>query len=124
MDGTVEKSIYDISVSRRVAHMSLPVEGTPMKGGMRPEVAESEIEAANTLQLEEAPLDRLLSGGASGGEIVNQDDLWNCLFREKPPQLTSSGPAVEQEIGRHLRASAAEERIEAREATNMESGMQ
>lgn len=49
--------------------------------GTQVEMTESKIDAANTIQLEEAALDKLLSGGASGGEMVDEDDLWSCLFR-------------------------------------------
>ena len=55
---------------------------------------ESQIEAADTLELEGA-MGKLLGSGHSGGEMVDQGDLWRI---------------VEQEVGRHLRATAAEGR--------------
>lgn len=74
------------------------------------EEIEGQIEAANTLELEAAPLGKMLSSGASGGELVNKEDLWSCLFRQKPAQNQAVSPTVEREMGRRLRAAAAEER--------------
>lgn len=47
---------------------------------------ESNIEAANTLELE-TPISNLLTKGSGGGEMVSNDDLWNCLFHQKPETL-------------------------------------
>ena len=78
---TVEKSIYDISVSRRLAHMgrSRDTEERREDGNV-----EMKIDAANTTELEERPLGNLLAKGSSGGEVVSKEDLWNCLFRHRP----------------------------------------
>ena len=46
------------------------------------EVIEETIDAANSFELEQAPLSKLLTKGSSGGELVEEKDLWNCLFRQ------------------------------------------
>ncbi|KAI4120059.1 MAG: hypothetical protein LQ345_000015 [Seirophora villosa] len=109
VEDTVEKSIYDISVERRMAHVGKP--GCRMASDRpgHPDVIEDQIEAANTLELETA-LGRLLSSGTSGGEMVDKEDLWSCLFRQKPVQVQPVSTAVEREVERHLRAAAADER--------------
>lgn len=88
--------MYDISVERRMRHMSRR---------SKYEVMESQIEAADTLELEGA-MGKLLGSGHSGGEIVEKGDLWQCLFRH----ASQMHRMVEQEVGRHLRATAAEGR--------------
>lgn len=106
VEDTVEKSIYEISVERRMAHIGEPdLQKASSKTGQNDGI-EGQIEAANTLELEAAPLGKLLSSGASGGEVVDKKDLWSCLFRQKPVQAEPMSPT----IGRHLRAAAAEER--------------
>lgn len=45
---------------------------------------ESEIDAANSMELQQAaPLKRLLAKGQVGGELVDQADLWACLFSHR-----------------------------------------
>lgn len=77
VSGTVEESIYDISVSRRMLHVSRG--GSPASST---ELLEETIDAANSLELQQAPLSKLLTKGSSGGELVDKEDLWNCLFRK------------------------------------------
>ncbi len=108
VDGTVEKSIYDISVARRQALMG--------RAGADDATAddrnlESKIEAANTLELEQAPLANLLAKGSSSGEMVAQEDLWNCLFQQRTGQSTKVSQEAERVIARHVAADAAEARI-------------
>jgi E3 ubiquitin-protein ligase SHPRH len=84
--GTVEESIYDISVTRRLAHIRRGVSGgttssrsgtiTPAEG----RDTEGAIDAANSLALQSADLSQLLASGKSGGEVVGSGDLWQCLF--------------------------------------------
>ncbi|KAL6716342.1 hypothetical protein ACLMJK_005908 [Lecanora helva] len=108
VENTVEKAIYDISVTRRLAHV-----GKSLTQTARVDEAnlESEIEAANTLKLEEAPLANLLTKGSAGGEVVAQDDLWNCLFQQKPGQSGRVSQDAQREAARHLGAEAAEARL-------------
>ncbi|KAL8874480.1 MAG: hypothetical protein Q9174_000173 [Haloplaca sp. 1 TL-2023] len=116
VENTVEKSIYDISVERRLAHIGHTSERSVIEGAGRSHVTEGEIEAANTLELEGATLGNLLSKGTTGGEMVPREELWNCLFRQKPMQAQAQAQAVspavevEMEVGRQLRAAAADGR--------------
>ncbi|KAL8706454.1 MAG: hypothetical protein Q9201_000509 [Fulgogasparrea decipioides] len=112
VENTVEKSVYDISVERRMAHIGQADLQKSSPGTDAANVIEGQIEAANTLELEEAALGKLLSSGTGGGEIVDKEDLWNCLFRQRPVQNQPVSPAVEREVGRQLRAAAAEGRRE------------
>lgn len=72
---------------------------------------ESKIEAANTLELEQAPLANLLAKGSSSGEMVAQEDLWNCLFQQRRGQKALVSEEAERVIARHVGADAAEARI-------------
>jgi E3 ubiquitin-protein ligase SHPRH len=101
---TVEEAIYEISVARRLAHMG---RGSKSRSGTAtPVLQEKMIEAANSMELEAAPLKQLLRKKGDG-EIVQVDDLWSCLFgkRRKPQRAV-----LDSEVGRHLRAEAAEMR--------------
>ncbi|KAI4290571.1 MAG: hypothetical protein L6R35_000134 [Caloplaca aegaea] len=109
VEDTVEKSIYDISVERRMTHIGKPGRHKASDRPGHPEVIEDQIEAANTLELETA-LGRLLNRGTSSGEMVDKEDLWSCLFRQKPVHVQSVSPTIEREVGRHLRAAAGDER--------------
>lgn len=120
VSGTVEESIYDISVSRRLAHIAKAkaAKGKDAhlsasdgdQGATIENLTEAAIDSANSLEMQDAT--RLMAGGASGGELVNKDDLWQCLFgnvdrREKSGQ---SRKEAQQEVGRFLRGEAAEGR--------------
>ncbi|KAH8646058.1 SNF2 family N-terminal domain-containing protein [Tricladium varicosporioides] len=128
VDGTVEESIHALSVRRRMEHigqrLSHPDSNTNYrnKGKAREltlgdgEVLEGNLEVANSLELEEAELTQLLDKG-KGGEMVKQEDLWECLFggnqqRNQQTQraLESSNLRNNVEVARHLRAEAAEGR--------------
>lgn len=117
---TVEESIYEISVARRLAHIksngkdkaksrmhSRSGTATPTSTGLQ----ENTIDAANSMELQAADLSKLLTSGKSGGEMVEKADLWQCLFgKAKKPEtvlLPESQPAS-GEMGRFLRAEAAE----------------
>lgn len=95
IDGTVEENIYAISVRRRAEHMSMgrggsaeqqqkqKAQGNEKEKPMTAELLDSNIEAANSLELQQAPLANLLTKGKAGGEVVDKTDLWDCLFRNK-----------------------------------------
>lgn len=102
VEDTVERSIYDISVQRRLAQL----QRVDDKGA---EPLESRIEAANSMELEQTPLAHLLTKGSGGGEMVGKDDLWNCLFRQKNGKGISQ--EAHREVARHLGADAAEARM-------------
>ena len=79
IEGTVEKSIYDISVRRRMSQISHASRLDGHESAER-EAIENQIEAANSLALQQTPLSTLLTKGSSGGELVGRGDLWDCLF--------------------------------------------
>ncbi|KAI9800596.1 MAG: hypothetical protein M1833_003254 [Piccolia ochrophora] len=104
---TVEESIYEISVARRLSHVGASLSKRGSDGSR--EQMEYSIDAANSLELQQAALGKLLTKDQGDGEVVAKDDLWNCLFRRV--KSTANGPADgESEVGRLLRASAAEAR--------------
>lgn len=115
VEDTVEKSIYDISVQRRLSHMG-QVNKTSETSATSEAALENQIEAANTLELEQIPLSHLLTKGSGGGEMVQQDDLWNCLFQKKSGQSGRVAQNAERAVARHLGADAAEARMEEVEA--------
>ncbi|KAJ5172305.1 hypothetical protein N7492_004898 [Penicillium capsulatum] len=128
VSGTVEESIYELSVARRLTHI---VEKEKQEQNERSktstdadevlisDLTETAIESANSMELEDAPLTNLMASGASGGELVKKDDLWQCLFGN-PAQKNGTGPSneAEMEIGRFLRGEAAEQRRDAATTRN------
>lgn len=84
--GTVEESIYNLSVKRRLEHM-----GKTAKGKETQELMDAKLEAANTLELEQAALSKLMSKDKTAGEVVPSSDLWECLFGN----ITQKGPDEE-----------------------------
>ncbi|KAJ9503574.1 hypothetical protein LTR96_002572 [Exophiala xenobiotica] len=147
---TVEESIYDISVARRLAHLksnnntdtdTANHDKDKDKGGKKKtttsrsgtatptatattngtnaasSLQENAIDAANSMELQAADLSRLLTAGKNGGEVVDKEDLWACLFgRVKKREevmgglhLADSQPAG-SEMGRLLREEAAQQR--------------
>ena len=117
---TVEKSVYDISVARRMAHMGQAglMKGTAIGEGD----IENKIEAANTLELEQVPLANLLTKGSRGGEMVGKEDLWSCLFRQRIGQSQQVSREAEREIARHLGGRAGESRMRQRENATSTAG--
>ncbi|KAF2158888.1 hypothetical protein M409DRAFT_71432 [Zasmidium cellare ATCC 36951] len=108
---TVEESIYEISVARRLSHMQSRQQQGESKQKSRastPAPLENALDAANSEELQSAPLTKLLVTGKAEGELVGNDDLWQCLFGKA--QTATANPAVAREVGRHLRAEAAEQR--------------
>ncbi|KAL1793081.1 hypothetical protein ACET3X_008063 [Alternaria dauci] len=107
---TVEEAIYDISVARRLEHISnntsskLPTQS----GSTTPALKEQTLDAANSAELQNAPFKQLMRKKGEG-EIVREDDLWHCLFGKQKKRATQ--PVLEREVGRELRAQAAEARI-------------
>jgi E3 ubiquitin-protein ligase SHPRH len=103
---TVEEAIYDISVARRLAHIGKYSTSTSRFGTSTPMLQEKTLEKANSAEMQAAPLKSLLRKKGNGEE-VKEDDLWHCLFGK---QRKITGPVLEQEVGRHVRAGAAEDR--------------
>lgn len=112
---TVEESIYNLSVSRRMAHIHEKEKEVEGNGANVPgELTEVAIDSANSREMQDATLSKLMTGGASGGELVKKDDLWQCLFgnsNRKEANRPSYG--TDSEVGRFLRSEAAEQRREA-----------
>lgn len=118
VDGTVEESIYNISAQRRLKHLHEGQQQTQVnKGKARnessaPELPDEAIEVANSLELEQANLSKLMrkSTGDVKGEAVDKGDLWECLFghvrRRQADGASNPGP----ELRGLLAAEAAEER--------------
>lgn len=111
VEDTVEKAIYDISVDRRLSHISRSHDSDRTNEETSDPV-ESRIEAANSLELRDAPLAKLLAKGPGGGEMVDKADLWNCLFRTNAAsRMQGEGDEeVERVVTRYLGAEAAEGR--------------
>lgn len=123
VSNTVEESVYDISVSRRLTHI---LEKEKEKEKEREisdindvsqlaidNVTETAIDAANTNEVQDAPVAKLMAGGPASGEMVEKDDLWQCLFGKASMNglsKTDSTGERQREIGRFLRGEAAEER--------------
>jgi len=108
VDGTVEESIHEISVRRRMEHIGRT--GKERSKEVTPELLDSSIEAANSMELQQAPLSKLLTKGR-GGEMVGKEDLWACLFGATREHSASSTERLDREIARHLGAEAAESRL-------------
>ncbi|KAH7072747.1 SNF2 family N-terminal domain-containing protein [Paraphoma chrysanthemicola] len=106
---TVEEAIYEISVARRLAHISRSSASNSRSGTATPALQENTLDKANSAELQAAPLKALLRKKGNGEE-VKADDLWHCLFSK---QRKPTKPAMESEVGRHLRAEAAEGRVAA-----------
>ncbi|KAI0852233.1 SNF2 family N-terminal domain-containing protein [Daldinia vernicosa] len=80
IDGTVEESIYNLSVQRRLEHLGQSTKGKEKEQESSAEVSDLNLEAANSLELQQATLSKLMSKDQSMGEVVEQNDLWQCLF--------------------------------------------
>lgn len=126
VDGTVEESIYKLSVRRRMKHLHTSSSShspgeTKIKGKgkgkgkeksnrMTPDLADDAIEAANSLELEQANLSKLMGKGKTQGEAVEKGDLWECLFGHisgaRNEERQNPGPALRG----LLAAEAAEQR--------------
>jgi len=123
VDGTVEESIHQLSVRRRMEHIGerLSSTTTTKKGKGKQVTAEdiigTRLEEANAMEIQEASLNHLMAKG-KGGEMVQQDDLWECLFgglrRKEEVHLERDLPSGRDHslVERFLRGEAAEERRE------------
>ncbi|KAG6003689.1 hypothetical protein E4U21_001797 [Claviceps maximensis] len=91
VSGTVEESVYNLSVRRRMAHLgdqrrsdsdcdNITATTTAKTDSTATGMRDASFEAANSLELEQAALSRLMSKDKSAGEMVPKGDLWECLF--------------------------------------------
>lgn len=119
MSGTVEESIYNLSVQRRMEHMGRIAKSKDSKDKGKsketsPELMDAKIEAANTLELEHAALSKLMSKDHLAGERVDKSDLWQCLFGNAAAQGSEperDNRIQEQAVMGYLAAEAAEKRV-------------
>lgn len=117
VSGTVEESIYELSVTRRLAHIIEKEKNKQKASTATPAdtntVTEAAIESANSMEMQDATLMNLMQRGSVGGEIVKKDDLWQCLFGNTLRKDRNSHSAEqEREVGRFLRGEAADQRRE------------
>lgn len=122
VSGTVEESIYDLSVSRRLSHIVAKKQEAEVNSssahqngnGAIPSVTldETAIDSANSMEMQDASLSKLLDAGSSNGELVKKDDVWQCLFGDPTKNKDASHPSMgaQSEVGKFLRAEAAEQR--------------
>lgn len=157
VDGTVEESIYDLSVKRRIAHMSRGGGGSGSDGNNllqntngingkgkdkdkgknkagdsgteTPEFLDSNLELANSLEMQQAQLSKLMSKGKMAGEEVAKGDLWTCLFGNVSSSSAQAQAAENEDrlrndlvVRRYLAASAAEERQQKNHQNGESSG--
>lgn len=111
VSGTVEESIYNLSVRRRMEHMGRNLKGKSKES--TPELLDESIEEANTLELEHAALTKLMSKDKNAGELVDQGDLWECLFGHVTASTAAQGQdgrLREQAVESFLAGEAAEAR--------------
>ena len=79
VDGTVEESIYNLSVQRRMEHMGHAL----LKGKSKEstsDLVDANLDAANSLEMQQSHLSRLMGKDGISGEAVDKKDLWTCLF--------------------------------------------
>ncbi|KAM0335736.1 hypothetical protein ACHAQA_000786 [Verticillium albo-atrum] len=111
IEGTVEESIYNLSVQRRLQHLTSASKGKSKES--TPDVLEPTLEAANTLEMEQASLSKLMSKDRSAGEAVDKEDLWECLFGHVARMANTEardGRSENPAVMGFLAAEAAEER--------------
>jgi E3 ubiquitin-protein ligase SHPRH len=117
---TVEEAIYDISVSRRLAHISRSRDSASSSTAVSrlptPALQENMLDKANSLEMEQAPISNLLAKGKSGGEIVDKEDLWKCLFGKARRESKALPEEVQRDLDRQIRADAVDARRDATRA--------
>jgi E3 ubiquitin-protein ligase SHPRH len=115
ISNTVEEAIYDISVARRLEHISSNSKSKALSGSTTPALQEQTLDAANSAELQAASLKQLLRKKGDG-EHVDQGDVWRCLFG-KPH---NAQPVLQMEVDRQLRVEALD-RIVARSQLSSDS---
>ncbi|ROV89479.1 hypothetical protein VPNG_10172 [Cytospora leucostoma] len=112
VDGTVEESIYNLSVRRRMEHMGDRTKGKSKES--TPELADDAIEAANSMELEHASLSKLMGKSKAAGEAVDKGDLWECLFGHVAQGRRASRGHASNKPGPAIRGLLAAEAAERR----------
>ncbi|KAI1758893.1 SNF2 family N-terminal domain-containing protein [Hypoxylon sp. FL1150] len=110
IDGTVEESIYNLSVQRRLEHLGQNDKGKTKESAE--EVSDLNLEAANSYELEKAgTMSKLMSKDQSLGEVVNDNDVWQCLFGHVAKANASADDRMnDPNVIRFLAGEAAEAR--------------
>lgn len=91
VEDTVEESIYEVSVTRRLSHFGLARHHNDVHVDEDTGLGEDDVEAANSLEIQAASLATLLAKGSGGGEEIDTEDLWSCLFSSRSGTAASSG---------------------------------
>lgn len=120
VDGTVEESIYNLSVQRRMEHIGKSLRGKSKES--TPELPDAKLDVANSLELEQAHFSKLMGRGGISGEAVDKSDLWTCLFghvkepkrQHQDDELIRNNPAIRG----LLTAEAAERRADPSESVD------
>ncbi|EAQ85957.1 hypothetical protein CHGG_07210 [Chaetomium globosum CBS 148.51] len=115
VDGTVEESIHDLSVQRRMEHMGENTKSKSKESSSEP--LDAQLDEANALEMQQANLSKLMGKDGILGEAVDKDALWTCLFGHLYPKGRQGERQEERdpanpEIRRLLTINAAERRIE------------
>ncbi|RKF56708.1 putative ATP-dependent helicase [Erysiphe neolycopersici] len=79
VNDTVEKSIHQLSVRRRMEHLDQSIIAESNSEHKYVDI-EKKIEEANSIQLNQTCYINLLAKGGISGEEVASSDLWECLF--------------------------------------------
>ncbi|KAI5784908.1 ATP-dependent DNA helicase [Pyronema domesticum] len=120
VDGTVEQSVLNLATRRRLALVGQVEDGEEQK------VIHQKLLAAEAEELREG-LSTMVEKWPGGGEMVKNEDLWDCLFSSSNKVLSNkkAGNGVVSGVDRELRAHAAEMRVaqEALEALEAEDEM-
>ncbi|KAH8879624.1 hypothetical protein GQ53DRAFT_28282 [Thozetella sp. PMI_491] len=109
VDGTVEQSIYNLSVQRRMEHMGRGSKGKSKES--TPEPLDARLDEANTMELQQAHLSKLMGKHGISGEAVDKNDLWSCLFGNTSKVGRDEGPPQNPAVRGLLAATAAEARM-------------
>ncbi|TLS31432.1 hypothetical protein PpBr36_02399 [Pyricularia pennisetigena] len=117
VEGTVEPTIYNLSVQRRLEHMDRVIKANADGGCFMDEKA---VEAANSLEMQQASLTKLMrkEKGTAAGEEIAADDLWTCIFGHVKKEENDQGEEEEDRlrndvvVRRRLLGDAVEQRME------------
>ncbi|KAJ6263409.1 hypothetical protein Dda_1972 [Drechslerella dactyloides] len=122
--GTVEEGVYRHATKRRLEMLS--ARESPKKkrivgnadpkgkkraradsyGGQEGEELEMQLEEANSMQLEGAV--KMVERGKGGGEVVDNEQLWSCLFQVSRERGAVVDGVVAEQVHREAVASARE----------------
>ncbi|KAI2641841.1 SNF2 family N-terminal domain-containing protein [Hypomontagnella submonticulosa] len=115
IDGTVEESIYNLSVQRRLEHLGKNAQDAKGKSKEPTPEFDLNLEAANSMELQQAgaSLSKLLDRDQTLGEVVDKNDLWQCLFGQVAKTQASTDERMnDPAVVRFLAGEAAEGRRE------------